>query len=57
MVKDHLGKEYRSTAAMCRAYDIGLMTFRGRIKSGWQLKDALTVSTTRKTRQPCAAPD
>lgn len=55
--KDHLGKEYISTAAMCRAYNINQMTFRGRIKSGWNLEDALTSPPICETLKPCIAPD
>lgn len=55
--KDHLGKEYISTAAMCREYNIKQMTFRGRIKSGWNLEDALTCPPKRETQKPCIAPN
>ena len=46
--KDHLGNEYKSLSAMCRAYGITVSLYRARLKSGWDLETALTVSKTRK---------
>ena len=41
--KDHLGNEYPSKTAMCKAYDISLVAFSRRIKRGYTLKDALML--------------
>lgn len=43
MVKDHLGKEYRSERAMLRAYNIGRTNYATRIKNGWSMEKALTT--------------
>lgn len=40
---DHLGQEYSSERAMCKAYNVHFTTFRGRIKNGCSIKDALTL--------------
>ena len=40
--KDHLGNEYKSKAAMCRAYKINEASYDKRISLGWSIKDALT---------------
>lgn len=40
--KDHLGKEYKTITDMCRQYNMSRDTFKARIKSGWNLQDALT---------------
>ena len=44
-VIDHLGKTYRSEAAMCSAYHINKCTYRKRIQKGWSVEEALTLST------------
>ena len=43
MVKDHLGKEYRSERAMLRAYGIGRTNYATRIRKGWSMEKALTT--------------
>lgn len=43
MVKDHLGKEYRSERAMLRAYGIGRTNYTTRIRNGWSIEKALTT--------------
>jgi hypothetical protein len=40
---DHLGNEYPSITAMCKAYNIPTQTYGMRIKQGWSVKDALTT--------------
>ena len=47
--RDHNGTEYPSMSEMCRAYDIGLMTYRERIKNGWEIEDALTREVEERT--------
>lgn len=43
---DHEGKEYPSTADMCRAWKIPVEVYTPRIKRfGWNVKDALTISS------------
>lgn len=40
--KDHNGKVFKSIKEMCNYHNIVYTTFYNRIKSGWNLKDALT---------------
>ena len=42
-VKDHLGKEYKSTREMLRRYGISQGCFFRRQQKGWSLKDCLTT--------------
>lgn len=42
--KDHLGKTYQTTQAMCGAYGIHCNTFMLRIKKGMTLGQALTTA-------------
>jgi hypothetical protein len=51
--KDHLGNVYPSLSEMCRKYNIGIMTYNGRIKSGWNKEKALVTPATRVTHKPC----
>lgn len=41
-VEDHLGRPFKSISAMCRAWKIGLSTYRERRKRGWSIERALT---------------
>lgn len=43
MVKDHLGKEYRSLRAMLKVYGIGRTNYTTRIRNGWSIEKALTT--------------
>lgn len=47
---DHLGHEYASISAMCRAYGIPHDTFRYRVGSGWDLKKALETPLKKPVR-------
>lgn len=40
--QDHLGNQYASIQDMCCAYNINYRTFSFRIRSGWDIKKALT---------------
>lgn len=40
---DHLGKEYKSINAMCKAYNMNRQTLRYRINAGYTLERALTL--------------
>lgn len=42
VIKDHLGQEFKSIAAMCRYWNINVYTFLGRKIRGWNIEDALT---------------
>ena len=39
--RDHLGNEYPSMSAMCRAYNIRPQTFSLRYDMGWTMEDCL----------------
>jgi hypothetical protein len=39
--KDHLGNEFKSTAEMCRFYDVSKQTYGMRLKRNWSLEEAL----------------
>lgn len=41
--KDHLGKMYQSTVAMCKAWGINNWTFTTRLNKGWSIEKALTT--------------
>lgn len=41
--KDHLGVEYNSAYAMCKAWDIPYTTYKSRIDDGWSVEKALTT--------------
>ena len=41
--RDHLGREFPSIAAMCRAWDVSYPTYSYRMASGWDLERALTT--------------
>lgn len=41
--KDHTGREFSTTAEMCRYWGVKYTTFKDRLKSRWTLKDALTT--------------
>lgn len=43
-IKDHTGKEFSSITALCEYYGIERKTYCQRIKRGWSVEDALTVS-------------
>lgn len=45
---DHLGNKYESLKSMCEYYNIHTNTFTSRIKNGYSLKDALTLSVHKK---------
>lgn len=53
-VKDHLGREYPSMNAMCKAYNQPHNTVRNRLSRGWSLEEALTImdKSTTKRRTP-----
>ena len=40
---DHEGREYPSEQAMCDAWGMSVAMFKGRLRLGWSLEDALTV--------------
>lgn len=42
IAKDHLGKTYKSLAAMARAWGILYVTLTSRLDLGWTVEDALT---------------
>ncbi len=50
-VKDHRGVEWPSITAMCKAWDITPDTYKGRIKLGFSLKDALCMPIKEKLRK------
>ena len=41
--KDHKGKKYESTSAMCKTYGIEMGTYQRRLERGWGIKRALTT--------------
>ena len=43
IVKDHLGNEYESFCAMCRAYEKPMSTVQNRLQRNWTLEQALTI--------------
>ena len=45
-VEDHLGNEFGSISEMCRAWKIGLSTYRERRKRGWGVGQSLTGKGT-----------
>ncbi len=42
VIKDHLGQEFKSIAAMCRHWNINVYTFLARKSRGVNIEDALT---------------
>lgn len=40
---DHEGREYPSEQAMCDAWGMSVAMFKGRLRLGWSLEEALTV--------------
>lgn len=40
---DHLGNEFSSQAKMCEAWNISVLTYRGRLKKGLSQEEALTM--------------
>lgn len=48
--EDHLGNKYSSMRAMCKAYNIGIVTFKYRIKNGMSLEEALTTPLADSTK-------
>ena len=42
LAKDHLGREFKSFSAMCRAYGIEVHTALARLNRGLSIKEALT---------------
>lgn len=40
--RDHLGRAFISQKEMARAWGVSIHTFRGRVKLGWSIEDALT---------------
>ena len=44
MTKDHLGREYKSVKKMCEHYNVKVSTYYYRIKVGYSLKQALTIT-------------
>lgn len=40
---DHLGNTFESKSDMAQFYNISYATYKGRIRKGWSLKDALTI--------------
>ena len=42
--KDHTGKKYESTSAMCKAYGVEIGTYQRRLERGWDIERALTES-------------
>ena len=49
MTIDHLGKEYKSIEEMCKAYAINPSTYKYRIYSGMNIKEALTTPIGKNT--------
>ena len=41
--EDHEGREYPSEQAMCDAWGMSVAMFKGRLRLGWSLEEALTV--------------
>ena len=41
-IRDHLGNQYKSFNAMCKAYDLNPYTVKARLKGGMLLEEALT---------------
>ena len=52
IIRDHLGNRFTSVSAMCKYYNIGVTTYKSRIKSGWDLERALTT-TAEKSQIYC----
>lgn len=50
---DHLGNEYPSKTALCRAYNIERATFNHRLENGLSLEEALTTPVTNKSGYTC----
>ena len=48
IIKDHLGVEYPSISAMCKAHNISYVTYYNRIKAGYSMKEALTKPVSPK---------
>ena len=44
MIKDHLGIEYKSVKEMCEHYKVKVSTYYYRIKVGYSLEQALTIT-------------
>lgn len=42
-IRDHLGNQYKSFNAMCKAYDLNPSTVKARLKGGMPLEEALTT--------------
>lgn len=40
--RDHTGREFASISDMCKAWKIGVSTFKNRMRSGYELERALT---------------
>ena len=40
--RDHLGRAFISQKEMAKAWGVSISTFRGRVKLGWSIEDALT---------------
>lgn len=47
---DHRGEVFPSRTSMCKYWGIPRKTYEDRILNGWNIKEALTVSTDRKDR-------